>query len=361
MRLFQNSGVYPAYLARLDRLAAGIRTFAGRKAIFLADRYGAAHFLQPVLEDDPSAFFTNADDPTLQALWAREHGLPRRSSADEILLAQIEEHRTEVFYNIDPTRTSPDFITRLPGCVRRKVAWRAAPSPGADLRGYDLVVCNFASILERYAEAGWKVAYFAPAHDPAMDRYAAAGDRPVDVVFVGGYTRHHKARAALLESIAALAGRYSIVMHLNNSRLTRLAESPLGRLGPLRSHRRPSAVRQVARDPAFGVDMYAALAQAKIVVNAAIDMAGPDRGNMRCFEATGCGCLLLSDEGVYPAGMTPGETMVTYAAPADAVAQLVRLLADEPARRGIAAAGRRMVAERYSKARQWERFVELSA
>ena len=132
MRLFQNSGLYPAYMTRLNGLAAGANTFAQRRQTFLADRFGASHFLKPVLDSEPEAFFTNGDDVTLQRLWAREHGLPNKASLEDILLAQIEEHRTEVLYNIDPTRYSSTFMNRLPGSVRRKIAWRAAPSPGAD-------------------------------------------------------------------------------------------------------------------------------------------------------------------------------------------------------------------------------------
>ena len=44
-------------------------------------------------------------------------------------------------------------------------------------------------------------------------------------------------------------------------------------------------------------------------------MAGGDRGNMRCFEATGCGAVLLTDSGSYPEGFVDGETMLTYSSP----------------------------------------------
>ena len=53
----------------------------------------------------------------------------------------------------------------------------------------------------------------------------------------------------------------------------------------------------------------------EIFLNGAVDMAGQDRGNMRCFEAMGCGSLLLSDEGNYPASMVAGDNLVTYSAP----------------------------------------------
>lgn len=359
MRLFQNSGVYPAYLQRLNRLSATALSFAERRNVFLADRFGACHFLKPVLDREKTAFFTNGDDEALQRMWAKEHGLNAQSTLQDILLAQIEDHRTEVFYNLDPLRFGSDFVRRLPGCVRKSICWRAAPSPGADFGEYDFVVCNFPSILRSYSDRGWKAAYFAPAHDSQMDGFAASEDRPVDVVFIGGYSRHHRRRAQMLEAVADLRRSHSVVMHLDRSRLTRWSESPLGRLLPLGAHRRPAAIQDVSHDPVFGLGLYETLSRARIVINGAIDMAGNDRGNMRCFEAMGCGCALLTDEGNYPEGMTPGETMATYSTPDDAVAKLELLLADTERSKGLATRGYRMVSGQYSKDRQWNRFVEL--
>lgn len=359
MRLFQNSGLYRAYLPRLARLTHGSESFAQRRDVFLSDRFGACHFLQPVLEGSADAFFTNGDDALLQRQWAREQGMRDTTSPEDILLGQIEHHRTEVFYNLDPLRYPSSFVRRLPGGVRRTVAWRAAPSPGADFSAYDWVVCNFPGLLDGYRRQGWRAAWFAPAHDPAMDSYATNAARPVDMIFIGTYSRHHRRRAEFLEAIATLRSQHAVVMHLDVSRFTRLVEFVPDPLGWLAKHRRPEAIRAVTREPVFGRDLYAALSQAKIVLNGAIDMAGHDRGNMRCFEAMGCGCALLTDAGTYPGGMHAGSTMATYTDSDDVVA-LVRSLLAAPGRlREMADAGYRMISTQYSKQQQWDRFREL--
>jgi hypothetical protein len=72
MKLFQSAGIYPAYLPRLNSLAADAKTFHERIDAFLEDRYGACHCLQPVLSQDPSAFFANGNDDALQRFWAIE-------------------------------------------------------------------------------------------------------------------------------------------------------------------------------------------------------------------------------------------------------------------------------------------------
>lgn len=359
MRVFQNFGLYPAYHQRLSSLAGSEPSFELYKKALLNDRYGACHMLLPVEHGDEYAFFTSGDHAPLQVRWAREHGLPSSTSQVDILLAQIENHRTEVFYNLDPMRYGSHFVRNLPGCVKHSIAWRAAPSPGADFSAYNLVVCNFPSILKGYQERGWRSAYLSPAHDPVMDRYAANTERHIDVLFVGGYTRHHRRRAEVLEAVAALRREWNIVFHLDRSRLTRLAESPLGRLLPMKRHRRPKDICAVAADPVFGLELYATLSKAKIVLNGAVDMAGEDRGNMRCFESMGCGALMVGDAGNYPHGMNDGTTMLTYQTIDEAVAKIRRSLEQPTTMRAIAQSGFSLLNKKYGKRGQWDAFRHL--
>jgi len=359
MRLFQNSGLYPAYCQRLDHLANTATTFAQRLDIFLNDRFGACHFLKPVLDRLPSAFFTNGDDEILQRRWAREQGMLGKCTLEDILLAQIEHHRTEVFYNLDPMRYPSNFIRKLPGCVLKSIAWRSAPSPRADFSAYDLVICNFPSILDSYKRQGWKSAYFSPAHDPEMDAYACNTDRPIDVLFIGGYSRHHRSRAELLEVVAAQDPYFNVIMHLDCSRLTRLSELSVMKILPyIKKYQRPREVAKIAQSPVFGRDLYHAISQAKIVLNGAIDMAGMDRGNMRCFEAMGCGAMMISDFGNYPPGMVNDQTMRVYSEPA-AVVELIRESLNTPKWEAISRNGHKMIQKKYSKQTQWHHFNEL--
>ncbi|QOZ27263.1 glycosyltransferase [Bradyrhizobium sp. CCBAU 51753] len=358
MRLFQNSGLYPSYLPRLNQLAANATRFEARRDVFLHDRFGAPHFLKPVLEGSPDAFFTNGDDEVLQRQWARAQGMSGTPTSEAILLAQIEHHRTEVFYNLDPVRYPSAFVARLPACVKTTLAWRAAPSGNADLTAYGAVLGNFPSILESWRSKGCRAELFFPAVDPVMDEYGQ-GERPIDVAFVGGYSRHHSARGRTLEQVADLSARHKIVFCLDASRLTRLAESAIGRLLPLGKHRRPDAIARIARPPVFGRDLYALFGSAKIVLNGAIDMAGHDRGNMRCFESMGCGALLVSDAGNYPEGMRDGETIATYQNGNDCQVQVENCLCGWDELKARAEKGRAAVRDLYSKERQWALFEQL--
>jgi len=359
MRLFQNVGLYATYIHRLNRIAAGCIHFQSRRSVWVADRFGAAHLLEPVLNTAAQAFVTAGNDEILQRMWAKENGLSASTRLEDILIAQIEDHRSEVFYNLDPVRYGPDFLSSLPSCVKYRIAWQASPSPPEFLGLYDLLVCNFPTILSRYRSAGWNASYFSPSHDPLMDSRATNINRPIDVLFVGGYSRHHRRRAKVLEAVASLRHRRKMAFHIDSSRLTRLSESAIGRLLPLSNHRRPSDIRSVAREPVYGLDLYDILSSAKIVLNGAIDMAGNDRGNMRCFEALGCGALLLSDEGDYPLGFLDGLNVRMYRDAPSAVSIVEEMLENEPMRANVALRGYHFVRSQYSKARQWHDFQDL--
>jgi glycosyl transferase family 1 len=360
MRVFQNSTLYPSYRRRLDSLAETAKSFDARLTSFLYDRFGALHFLKPVLERAPEAFFTNGGDVILQAMWASEHGMPSKSSLQEILIAQIEHHRTEVFYNLDPIKYGSLFVRKLPGSVKKTLCWRAAPSGNVDLSAYGLVLGNFPSILETWRQKGCRAAYFFPALDPEMSQYGL-GDRPIDVLFLGTYSRHHTRRAQILEQVAGLAANFQIIYGLDDSRVTKLADSPFGLFPPLRKYRRPRAISNIAKPPVFGRSLYELIGKSKIVLNGAIDMAGQDRGNMRCFEAMGCGALLVSDAGLYPEGMVPDSTILVYKSAEHAKEVITAALSDMTGSAEVARNGRQEVEARYTKQVQWELFCELAS
>ncbi len=359
MRLFQNAGTYPAYKKQFNQGCQPNLSFAERRQMYLDDRFNAVHLLSPIISGSKDGFFTNGDDEILQKKWAKENGLRTEASLDEILLAQIEAHKTEVFYNLDPMRYPSSFVSRLPGCVKRSICWRAAPSPGADFSAYDLVVCNFPSIIKLWSELGWHSAYMTPSYDPAMNGGLYDHERDIDVLFIGGYSRHHMRRAKVLETVAKLSSCYNVVYCMDRSRLTRLAELPVGSLLGLSRYRRPPAIQKVSNPAVFGLEMYRKMLRSKIVLNGSIDMSGDDRGNMRCFESLGCGALMVSDAGCYPSGFQAGKNMLVYENHSEATSLIQYALSDWSKGSEIAKRGHEMIKTIYSKKAQWEMFLEL--
>ena len=310
--------------------------------------------------DDPDAFFTNGDDDILQRQWARENGMRAKPSLEDILLAQIEHHRTEVFYNLDPVRYPSAFVRKLPG-LRQKDAVLAGGAVGqADLTAYGAVLGNFPSILDFWRRKGCRAELFFPAIDPVNEQIMALAigrSTCCSLAAIPGIIPRARRRSSR-SRVSPTRGR--CVYCLDASRLTRLAESSLGRLLPFKSI---GVRRGSQRSPSrryLGRQLYELIGKSKIVLNGAIDMAGQDRGNMRCFEAMGCGALLVSDAGNYPEEWRRAQTMETYESPEQAAEvdcevsrQLARIGGD--GRRGTKRRFRRSTA----KLRNGRWFVDL--
>ena len=92
--------------------------------------------------------------------------------------------------------------------------------------------------------------------------------------------------------------------------------------------------------------MYDVLRRSRITLNYHIDIAEGWANNMRLYEATGAGAMLLTDRrrnigDIY----VDGDEVATYGSTRECIDQTKRYLADEPARAAIAAGGQRKAVE----------------
>jgi spore maturation protein CgeB len=361
MRLFQLMPFGASYL----------RYFAGKygwpaqanfielRRHLLSDRFLSSHILDPIDQEEEWAFISVPDDAHTQRAWANDKGMPSTASDTEILLAQIEEHRTDVFYNHGPIAFDSKFLRRLPASVKVKLCWIASPIKNADLSLHDRCVCNFQGLLDQWQRLGLKTAWFEPAHDPVASQYAIGSERRVDIAFAGGYSRHHVKRNDLLKRISALGDRYDVRFHFLLGKAARLVNHNFLFRQAFPKLAIDSALRSVTYPPVFGRALYELFGSAKIVVNAAIDMASEYRGNMRCWEAMGCGAIMLSDSGIYPDSMKEGRDFATYRDADDALDKIESILADYDSWLAMAESGRRTMENAYPKHRQWKEFERL--
>lgn len=361
MRLFQAFYHGRHFVEHSRRIFPGwdSMAYAAMQRSVLDFRFNASHFLKPFDDRDPDAQWTSVDDPAMLEAWRRENGMPARSSAEEIVLAQVEQHRPDVVYSQALPFFDSRLARRLPGCVKVKACWHAAPVKGEDLSAFDLLLSNFTPFIEEYRRLGGRAEMLQPAHDPVAEEYDRGDERPVDIAFVGSYSRHHARRNRLLEPLLALAPEREVAMHFIVPTWSGIAArvlpgSVLSRLGMSR------AMLRAARAPLFGRQMYALFGRTKLVVNAAIDMSGEWRGNMRCFEAMGCGAHLVSDPGKYPAGWQPETHFTVFDEGRDLARQLLEIL-DGGRSRDVARAGAEMMRLGHGKAAQWQRFQAFVA
>lgn len=287
--------------------------------------------------------------PPLQRAWAREHGLRPsllasldRAGVDErIVLAQIEDFRPDVVYVQNLHALSARTLRR----IRRErllVGQIASELPPPERLGlYELIVTSFVHYAERLPRAGIAAAYLPLSFDPrVLDHVGTDGPR-AGAVFVGSLGRNqHGAGNALLEQVAAAAP----LRVWGSSVADWDAASPL---------------RRAYQGPAWGLGMYRILAAAAIAFNRHIDVAEDYANNMRLFEATGTGALLITDEKRNLAQLfDPGREVVTYRDAADAAAKIRHYLEHPDEAATIARAGQARTLRDHTSA---QRMADLAA
>jgi glycosyltransferase involved in cell wall biosynthesis len=305
----------------------------------------------------------------LQRAWAREHGhsllaaalgapAPTRAGArlraaalQAVSERQIAAFDPDVAFIHDMFSMSPGGLDRLRASGRLLVTQIASPLPPRGVyRRYDLILSSFAHFVDRFRAEGVDSEFFRLGfYERIAERLGAVGastrpdaERPVAVSFVGGIDpRVHTAGTAFLERIAERV--------------------PLQVWGYGVDALRPeSPLRPCYRGEAWGLDMYRVLASSRITLNRHIDVAEGQANNMRLYEATGSGAVLLTDRGRMLEDLFQvGREVIAYADEDDLVEQVERLLADAQLRIEVARAGQARTLSEHSYRDRMRELSEL--
>ena len=106
--------------------------------------------------------------------------------------------------------------------------------------------------------------------------------------------------------------------------------------------------------------MFRVLRESKVALNRHIDAAEGFANNMRLYETTGLGTLLVTDAKENLSNLfEPGREVVTYANEDDLVEQVRYYLDNEPERRAIAHKGQQRTLHEHSYLRRMEELVAI--
>ncbi|MBB4438532.1 MULTISPECIES: CgeB family protein [Rhizobium] len=230
----------------------------------------------------------------------------------EVAMARVRAFKPDVLYCQDLSFFPPHALTELKKTVPLIVGQIACPlPPDGFLRPYDLILTSFPHFVPRFREMGIKSEYFRIGFDTRVLDILGDISRDVPVSFVGGISRHHGKAIPLLE-------------HLANT-------TPIQFFGyGSRTLPRSSPIRKRHNGEVWGPDMYRALARSRITVNRHINVAENNANNMRLYEATGVGSLLITDRKDNLGEIFEvGKEVVAYSSPQEA-AELIRYYIDHP-------------------------------
>ncbi len=352
-RFLQLNTFYPAYLrdfyAARPTLAAA--PYQAQLDALLDDGFSGPHMMtRGMKERGWDTFHVIANAAEMQKRWLQENDVSFSEPLNAAFVAamQVEMFRPDVIYILDPCAFDSKFIRQIPTRPRLVTGWRGFPiPPGTDWSDFDLIFTSFdaiAAAAPRFGAHGVLRHYPgfpADVPDAALDGYDC------DVIFSGSVTSHHRSRVELLYAVWRASqgeGGPPFQFHLHMPDVSAL----------------PPAIQGANRGSLWGNTMLRALGRARITLNIDIDAFAAQPPNMRLIEATGAGAFLLTTfHPDLPRFFTPGRELETFRDGPELVAKVRRYLADDAARRAIAAAGATRCRAEHGLARTTDSFHDM--
>lgn len=254
----------------------------------------------------------------LQSQWQTKYGKP-----GPVLHQQIMKFNPNVLFLQDLHAIPPRDLARY-----RDDYWIAGqlscPWPGDEVvSNFDVLFTSFPHYLPRFVNLGVKCAFVPLAFDPAVHARLSPNDRNeeriIDVSFVGGMGKQFGEREKIVDYMLKYVPGFRDFGYGGSSA------------------------------PAWGLDMYRVYRNSKIVLNIHHPAAEGFSNNLRMFEATGMGALLLTETSPNIEDyFKPGIECVTYPTLGAAIRVIRDLLDHQDALELIAAAGQKRTLSRHT-------------
>ena len=217
----------------------------------------------------------------LQRQWAKENDFD--GDKQEIWIEQIRRYKPDVVYSqglwLINDETYPlikDHCKLIAGQVGSRLETFATDK-------YDVMFTAIGPYVDRFIEAGTPAHHVPLAFEPRVLERVKPQTRSMPLTYIGGMNAEHGRRR---DTIKALSNRFDIELFVNQK---------------------------------WGLDMFEAMSQSYMTVNCNIDVEINHIGNMRIYEATGCGALLLTNDGVNMPGLFEDDEVLKYNTPKEAV------------------------------------------
>jgi hypothetical protein len=301
----------------------------------------------------------------LQEAWAKENGarysklalhLPHRffrlpligrslaalPGLVEIAVAQIRKSRPDILYCQDLSFFPPKVLRSLREYVGLIVGQIACPLPPADfLKGYDVILTSFPHFVPRLRGMGIASDYFRIGFDTRVLEKLEAVKKDTAASFVGGISKHHGKAVPTLEYLA----KNTPIQFFGYGADGLDKDSPI-----LARH----------HGEVWGLDMYRALARSRITLNRHINVAENNANNMRLYEATGVGTLLLTDRKDNLGELFKvGDEVIMYSSQEEAAELLHHYIAHPDEAAAIAEAGQKRTLSEHTYAHRMSELVPL--
>lgn len=309
MKILIADTVYPEFLKTAP---VGDGTYEEELRAFLARQFGTFYaYSRNLTALGHECMDVIANHEQLQELWANETGW----HGGDRLESQIAQFQPDVVF-------LQDLSLRVP-----KGDWLLAAQcscrPPDTLPPLDVVFSSLPNLIRRFESSGIRAVYLPLAFEPSVLE-GPQPERDIDISFVGGLGRESHWRSGT-DTMEAIASAFGERFHWYGYGLDNLPAS--------------SALRACYRGPAWGKEMYSIYRRSKIVVNRHGEITEGYANNLRMFEATGCGAMLLTESSENIGRFFYWDEAATYDSPDDAVETIKHFLDSDKERSEVAIRG----------------------
>ncbi len=249
-----------------------------------------------------------------------------------------------------PGFISTTFLQEVKQHVRLLVGWGSPPvllykrDPGSYKQVYDLMVAPSEGMVDHFRGVGIKAELLRHAFEPRiLSKIRAGPERTLPVSFVGLLRAGYSKRRELLEILCESMGGQVFVW-----------ASSLNDLPP------DSSIRKRHQGHAWGQDIYQILSMSKIGWNSHLEIAGKFADNLRLFEVTGVGALLITDwkENLHKV-FEVGKEVLAYRNADECIALIQYYLERDIERNAIALAGQQRTLREHTYCHRMQELVGI--
>ena len=224
----------------------------------------------------------------LQIAWAKEQGFRnvfysqwpymKNTFLVSVLKKRIRELKPDVLF-VHDFFLEDDFIREIRKDVKLVVGQIANSYPkDLSIKEYDLALSSVPPFVDRFRKDGLNSEYLKLGFESEILNFLDKTNfYEYDCSFVGGLTNFHTQRIDILKKL----------LKDKNNNIS---------LWGYTDNKNRELFKDVLKGEVWGKDMYNIFKKSKITLNIHIDSSGKYANNMRLYEATGCGTLLITDE-----------------------------------------------------------------
>ncbi|MBI5635261.1 MAG: glycosyltransferase [Nitrospirae bacterium] len=275
-----------------------------------------------------------------------------------VLAAQVAAFKPDIIFTYTVFILPVEWLRSIANGAKL-IAWigteRVPDLP--TLKGYDLILTLAPKYVPMMRSAGVRAEYLPAGFDGrVLTRVPATAVRDIPVSFVGSYGRGW---GRGLDDTEVVAHETGMLCYGNSAH-----ELPNG-----------SAIRKQYRGECWGINMYRVLARSKVAFNrhadVPLDAKGvlhdpaqvvrfDEAGNMRLYEATGMGTLLVTDHlQNLDTLFEPDKEVVTYGTAEEAVEKIRYYLRHDKEREAIARAGQARTLREHTYKHRAQQLVDI--